>query len=99
MPGEYDPYLTSSSARGMYVVSVALIACSIYLVPVSLHAWRTNTMVHLGNGGHSQLWPWEGIATAILMFAVGVIAWWTARAKAKAWKERERAAREINSSA
>ena len=97
MPGEYDPYLTSSSARGMYVVSLAMIACSVYLMPVSLHAWRTNSMVHLGGGGHSQLWPWEGFATAILMFALAIFAWWTARAKAKAWKERKRAAREINS--
>ena len=99
MPGEYDPYLTSLSARGMYVLSVAMIACSIYLVPVSLHAWRTNTMVHLGGGGHSQLWPWEGFATANMRIAVSVFAWFTARAKAKAWKERERAAQEIDSPA
>jgi uncharacterized membrane protein len=97
MPGEYDPYLTSSTARWMYVISVAMIACAIYLVPVSLHAWRTNTMIYLGGGGHSKLWPWEGFATAILMFVVGIFAWWAARRKAKEWKERERESHEVNS--
>jgi nitrogen fixation-related uncharacterized protein len=39
------------------------------------------------------------VSAAILMFVVGIFAWWTARAKAKAWKERERAAREVDSPA
>jgi hypothetical protein len=94
MPGEYDPYLTKSSARGMRIISIAMFAGGFYLVPVSLHAWRTNTMIHLGGGGHSQLWPWEGFATAFLMFVVGVFALWAARQKAKAWRERERQQRE-----
>jgi hypothetical protein len=97
MPGEYDPYLDSSSARWMYIISIGMIAGAVYLVPVSLHAWRTNTMIYLGGGGHSRLWPWEGFATSFLMFIVGIFAAWAARQKAKAWKERERAAREINS--
>jgi len=90
MPGEYDPYLTKSSARGIYIVSIGLVACGVYLVPMSLHAWRTNTMVHLGTGAHSQLWPWEGFATSILMLVVGVFGFGVAKAKARAWRERER---------
>ena len=53
-------------------------------------AWRTNTMVHIGNTGRSQLWPWEGFATAFLMIVVAIFAWWAAAKKAKEWKERER---------
>jgi hypothetical protein len=94
MPGEYDPYLTKSSARWMYIISIGMIACGIYLIPVSLHAWRTNTMVHIGGGGQRQLWPWEGFATAFLMLVVGVFASWAAHEKAKAWRERERQQRE-----
>ena len=45
MPYEYDPYLTKSTARWMRIISVGMIVCGIYLIPVSLHAWRTNTMV------------------------------------------------------
>ena len=90
MAYEYDPYLTKSTARGMRIISIGMIVCGIYLVPVSLHAWRTNTMVHIGNTGRSQLWPWEGFATAFLMLLVGVFAWWSAGKKAKEWKEREK---------
>jgi chromate transport protein ChrA len=90
MPGEYDPYLTKSSARGMRILSIAMIAGGIYLLRLSQYAWRTNTKVHLGGGGHSLLWPWEGFATSFLMFLIGVFAWWAASQKAKAWKERER---------
>ena len=88
MPYEYDPYLTKSTARWMYIISIGMIACGIYLVPVSLHAWRTNTMIHLGGGGRSVLWPWEGFATSFLMFVVGIFAWWAARRMAKEWKDR-----------
>ncbi len=89
MTYEYDPYLTKSTAKGMYVISVGMIACAIYLVPVSLHAWRTNTMIHIGNTGHSLLWPWEGFATSFLMLVVGVFAFWAAGRKAKEWKARQ----------
>jgi chromate transport protein ChrA len=90
MPGEYDPYLTKSTARGMRILSIAMVAGGVYLLPLSLYAWRTNTKVHLGGGGHSLLWPWEGFATAFLMLLIGVFAWRSAGRKAKEWKERNK---------
>ena len=90
MAYEYDPYLTKSSARGMYILSVAMLIGSVYLAKLSAYAWRTDTMVHLGGGGRSVLWPWEGFVSAFLMFAVGIFAWWAARRKAKEWRGRER---------
>ena len=90
MAYEYDPYLNKSSVRWMYIVSVGLVIGGIYLVPLSAHAWRTNTKVDLCCGGHSELWPWEGFATAFLMVAVGIFAWWAARSKSNKLRDRER---------
>jgi hypothetical protein len=90
MPYEYDPYLTGSTARGLRILSIGMITCGIYLVPVSLHAWQSNTMIRIGNTGRMQYWPWEGFVTAFLMIAVGIFAWSLAGKKAKEWKERNK---------
>jgi len=89
-PYEYNPYLSKSSIRGMYVLGVALVIAGIYLAYLSRNAWRTNTMVDLCCGGHSELWPWEGFGTAFLMIAVGIFSWFGARSNAKELRERER---------